>query len=71
LDHPKSQGVDLHAHGVLQKVASLLELPGNKNQKLKTSTNIPLPGVEGVVEINKGKTIGRKHDKGKKKIWQV
>jgi hypothetical protein len=39
--------------------------------KLKTSTDIPPPGVEGVVEMNKGKTIGRKHDKGKKKIWQV
>jgi hypothetical protein len=39
--------------------------------KLKTSTDIPPPGVEGVVEMNKGKTIARKHDKGKKKIWQV
>jgi hypothetical protein len=65
--------VDLHAHGVLQKVASLLELsPLDFDiSKLKTSTDIPPPGVEGVVEMNKGKTIGRKHDKGKKKIWQV
>jgi hypothetical protein len=54
-------------------VASLLELsPLDFDiSKLKTSTDIPPPGVEGVVEMNKGKTIGRKHDKGKKKIWQV
>jgi hypothetical protein len=40
--------------------------------KLKTTSIDILPsGFEGVVLMNKGKIVARKHDKGKKKICQV
>jgi hypothetical protein len=54
--------------GITFKVAP----PDFDISKMKTTSTDILPlGFEGVAEMNKGKTVARKHDNGKKKIWQV